>query len=190
MKRLGLAVLALVTVVALTGFAQTDCGCTSTTELDCYETYRSNEIIDFQLVIPVDYFWVHNVSIVPLITAWWVETLDGVVVKYVPFAEPTGHWATFSWDQSMDVGGYAEPGFYRLVAQTTYGEHVSSVVEVVSCCSSFRCCCPTPCCSCVCGPPICQPTCGELYLTVESGGTRSCCGFSLSISATFTGCCP
>jgi len=196
MKRIGLAVLALVMVAGWVAAAQTDCGCpqvgATVTAPACYESFKSNEIIDFKLIVPAEYFWVHNVSVVPLITAWWVETQEGVVVKYVPFGEPSGHWKTFTWDQSLDAGGYAEPGFYRLVVRTTYDELVTYDIEIVSCCGSpcYAWCCD-PCSICdPCVARACGPCCGNLYLTVESSGTRGCCGFGITINAVLGGCCP
>jgi hypothetical protein len=189
MRRVWLAVLALVVVVTLSASANVDCGCGEPSAPACYQTFRSNEIIDFKLEVPVEYFWVHNVSVVPLITAWWVETQSGVVVKYVPFMEPNGHWMTFSWDQSTDAGGHVEPGFYRIVVQTTYDERVTADVQILSCCNPCFTCCPSPC-ACYTDCP-CYPCCGELFLTLESGGTRGCCGFWwVSICASFEGCCP
>jgi hypothetical protein len=191
MRRVGWVFLALAVAVSYVASAETDCGCGDTVTPTCYETYRSNEIIDFELVVPVEYFWIHNVSIVPLITAWWVETPAGEVVKYVPFVEPKGHWATFTWDMSLDAGGYAEPGFYRIVVETTYDEHVAADIEIVSCCSSLCYgCCPSLCCGCSTGAHLCRPCCGDLYLRLESAGTRKCCGFSVSIQAVFGCSCP
>jgi len=189
MKRWALVLLALLVIGAPSVLADTGCGCGETTAPTCYETYKSNEIIEFKLVVPVDYFWTHNVSVVPLITAWWVETAAGDVVKYVPFVEPKGHWATFTWDQSMDMGGYVEPGFYRIVVQTTYDERVAADVRIISCCTSpCSTCCPSLCgCTSNC---LCRPCCGELYLTLDHAGTRGCCGFSVSINVLFGGCCP
>jgi len=180
MKRAGLIVLVLLGLWGWAVWANTGCGCGAETEPTCYETYKSNEIVEFSLVVPVEYFWVQDVSITPLITAWWIETLEGVIVKYVPFGEPKGHWASFAWDLSLESGGYAQPGFYRIVVMTTYGEMVSANIEIVSCCCT-PCwgCCPS---RCICRPAIsCRPTCGELYLKLTSGGTRNCCAFSVTI---------
>lgn len=184
MRRVGWAVVVLLGLVALTASAEPGCGCATASTPECYTTFRSNEIVEFSLTVPIDYFWKYDTGETPLITGWWVETPDGIVVKNVTFSEPKGHWESFTWDLSTDSGGYAEPGFYRIVLTTTSTAPVSADVELVSCCC-WPCwgCCPTP---CICRPmSCCGPPYGEPYLVLSSGGTRSCCLFSVSIYGGF-----
>ena len=180
MRRAGLVLLVLVGLMALAASAQTDCGCGSATERASYTTFRSNEIIEFSLTVPVEYFWVHETSVTPLITGWWVETSTGIIVKHVTFTEPRGHNVSFTWDLAMDGGGTVEPGFYRVVLTTTSASPVSADIEIVSCRRSpCWTCCWRP---CLCQPAICCPPLhGELRLKLASVGTSRCCTFGVTI---------
>lgn len=180
MRRAGLGVLVLVGLMALAASAQTGCGCGPVTEHACYTTFRSNEIVEFSLTVPVEYFWVYDTGVVPLITGWWVETPAGTIVKQVTFIEPRGHNVSFLWDLSTDGGGTVEPGFYRIVMTTMSTGPTFADIEIVSCCCSpCWSCCWTP---CLCQPAIyCPPMYGELRLKLSSARTRNCCTFSVTI---------
>ena len=179
MKRATLVSIAILLAIGLAAWA--DCGCTTDTAEPCYTTFKSNEIIEFSLVVPVDYYWTHDTTATPLITAWWVETEDGLIVKHAEFSEPRGHWETFTWDLTDDDGKYVEAGDYRIVVATTVEDAVGVNIRIVpSCCSPcFACCPPIP---CSCRPLYsCSVPFGELYLNLESAGTRSCCGCTLQL---------
>jgi hypothetical protein len=182
MRRAGWVVLLLVGLASFVAAAQTDCGCVDASAPTCYTTFRSNEIIDFQLIVPLDFYWMHNTTETPLITAWRVETLEGVLVKYVPQSEPKGHWATFSWDLTDDYGCLVDPGFYRIIVSSPLTGDVFADVEIISCCC-WSCwgCCPSPCYCPWINP--CIPACGQAYLKLANGGTRNCCTFHLTIYA-------
>jgi hypothetical protein len=175
MRRAGLCALVLVGLMALAASAQMGCPCADATAPTCYTTFRSNEVIEFSLTVPVEYFWIQNTDVVPLITGWRVETPEGILVKHVTFVEPRGHNVWFTWDLSTDAGGTAAPGFYRIVVTTTSAGSIPANIEIVSCCCSpCWSCCWTP---CLCRPAIyCPPLYGELRLELASAGTRSCCG--------------
>ena len=157
-------------------------GCTIDTQETCYTTFKSNEIIEFSLVVPVDYYWCHDTTATPLITGWWVETVDGSAVKHVEFTEPRGHWESFTWDLTDDDGNYVEAGDYRIVVATTVEDAVGANIRIVPCCCCspcFACCPPIP---CSCRPLYCSPVpYGKLYLSLGSAGTRSCCLFSVQL---------
>jgi len=166
-------------------WADGDCGCESTVQPTCYETFRSNEIIEFKVTVPADYFWLHEDAETPLIVRWWVETLDGVIVRDEPLPYPVGSWASFTWDLTTGGCELVGPGFYRIVILTTSGMAVSTDVLIEPCrpCSSWWSC--WPCCPtlvCVCQRSTrCPIPCGEPYLILRNGGTRSCCGLSVRI---------
>jgi hypothetical protein len=184
MRRAGLGVLVLVGLLTVAASAQTWCECGTATEPGCYTTFRSNEIVEFSLTVPVEYFWVYDTVVVPLVTGWWVERPDGAIVKHVTFTEPRGHNVSFLWDLSTDAGGVVEPGFYRIVLTTTSTAPISADIKIVSCCCSLCwSCCWTP---CPCQPAIyCPPACGELRLKLASAGTRNCCTFTMTIYGEF-----
>ena len=179
MKRAAFVAIAILLAAGSATFA--DCGCTSGTDEGCYTTFRSNEIIGFSLVVPVDYYWFHDTTATPLITGWWVEAVDGPVVKHVEFTEPRGHWERFTWDLSDDDGNHIPTGDYRIVVATTVEDAVGANVRIVpGCCSPcLPCCTPIPC-SCQ-APSHCSVPYGELYLSLESAGTRSCCGCTVQL---------
>ncbi len=179
MRKIGLVVAAILLAAGLTGFA--DCGCATDAQETCYTVFRANEIIQFSLVVPVDYYWCHDTTATPLITGWWVEVEDGPIVKHVEFSEPRGHWETFTWDLTDDTGNYVAPGSYRIVVSTTSTDDVEAHVKILSCCCSpcFFCCQPSP---CICRTPShCPVPYGEAYLSLKSGGTRNCCTFSVQL---------
>ena len=95
MRSGGCAALVVLAVVLLTTAAFADCGCTPQTAVN-YMTFESHEVIGFSLVVPGEYFWIHNTMITPLITAWRVETQDGLLVRAVEFEEPRGIGGRFS----------------------------------------------------------------------------------------------
>ncbi|MGB2983945.1 MAG: hypothetical protein WBC63_08825 [Candidatus Bipolaricaulia bacterium] len=184
MRRAGWVVLVLLGLTALAASANVGCWCAPATAPACYTTFKSNEIVEFSLTVPGEYFWIHNTMETPLITGWWVETSEGIVVKQVSLTEPKGHYATFTWDVSADAGGYVEPGFYRIAMTTTSMAPVFADLEIVSCrcspcwvgCQALCLCRPTSCCTAACGEP---------YVVLASGGSRNCCWFSLSIYGEF-----
>jgi len=180
MRRAGWLVVVLLGLTVFAASADTGCGCDAASAPACYTTFRSNEIVQFSLTVPVDYFWKYDTSETPLITGWWVETPEGIVVKSVTLSEPKGHWASFTWNLSTDAGGSVEPGFYRIVLTTTSTAPVSADIQIVSCCCwPIWGCCFNP---CFCQPVGCCITpCGEPYLVLSSGGYSSCCGLSGTI---------
>jgi len=188
--------LVLVCVVGVLVWADAGCGCPPAEQPQCYETFRSNEIIAFSLTLPVDYFWCHGVTETPLITGWRVEAQDGAIVRDEPLSWPTGSWATFAWDLTNDVGELVGPGFYRVVVYTDLTAPISADVLIEPCrsCSAYwSCwpCCPTLCCLCSCQPLTrCRVPMGEPYLELRNGGERSCCGLTVHLYGAFGITCP
>jgi len=184
MKRAAWVVPILLLAMALAVAGDTGCGCVPDEEPLCYTSVRSNEIIGFRLIIPVDYFWKYETSETPLITGWWVERPDGIVVKYVQYTEVRGHWESFTWDLTDDNGELVEPGFYRIVMTTTSAPPAIADVQIVSCCCSpcWGCCPALQSCY---RSPCCYAPYGEPRLSLESVGTRSCCLLNISIFGSF-----
>jgi len=187
----------LVCLTSLVVWADAGCDCESANQPACYATFQSNEIIAFWLTVPLDYFLCQGVTETPLITQWWVETLDGVIVREGDLSYPIGAWATFRWDLTNDAGDLVGPGFYRIVVVTTSTPTVTADVLIEPCraCSAWwSCwpCCPTLTCLCQCQPSMdCSTPYGWPYLELRNGGKRKCCGLSVHIYGSLSvGCCP
>ena len=187
-------VLIVVCLTSVLVWADGGCDCASTGAPACYQSFRSNEIIDFSLTLPIDYFWCHNTTETPVVTRWWVETLDGVIVREDVLPWPTGSWAVFSWDLTTDTGELVGPGYYRILVGTDLTEPISATVLVEPCrgCSMYWAC--WPCCPalvCVCQPSTrCSIPYGEPYLELRNGGTRSCCGLNVHVYGSVQFGCP
>jgi len=159
--------------------ASADCGCAQGVEPSCYVTFRTNEMISFSTVFPIDYFTAHSTTETPFLLGWLVETADGVLVRSTAFDDVVGWGQDFVWDLTDDEGRDVVPGFYRILVSTTAGV-VSADVRLVSCCvpcvSCWSCClcstCPNG------GAGRCPTVCGEPYLVLGIDSTKSCCGVS------------
>jgi hypothetical protein len=187
--------LILVCLTSVFVWADGGCDCESAGQPPCYATFRSNEIITFSLTLPVDYFLCQGVTETPVITGWWVETPEGVIVRDGGLAYPIGSWATFTWDLTNDAGGLVGPGFYRIVVTTTSAPAVTADVLIEPCraCSLWWSC--WPCCPtlpCLCRPSHdCRIPYGWPYLELRSGGTRRCCGLTVRVYGSIgVGCAP
>ena len=182
MKTAGWLGLLLVAVISLGGWAQ--CGCGDQVEPDCYQTFKSNQTIEFSLIAPIDYFTNHQTTIAPGILGWHVRAWNGGVVRTVLFpGQPKGHWITMEWDLYDEGGQIVPAGFYEIVVMTTDGDVVYPVRVVESCRACCGCFCwwTTP---ATCDAP-CPIPCGELYLSLDVGETRSCSGLSFSLIFNF-----
>lgn len=181
MKRTGWVLLLLLAGFSWSLFGQSDCGCGDAASPTCYTTFRASEMIGIDVVVPGEYFSIHNTSVTPLITGWRVETLDGLLVRHETYLEsPKGHHVSYIWDLTTDEGTMVSDGFYRLVVSTTSTPEIEAYVKILPCCCS-PCwgCCPAPC-SCT-SLSRCRPCCGEPYIQFFSAGSRSCCGCRLTI---------
>jgi hypothetical protein len=193
MRRAASIALIIVSLAALGAWADCGCGPQPVPDPTCYETFRSNEIVEFTLIVPAEYFCDHDGTATPVITGWHVETLDGMVVEQVTYTEPRGHWESFTWDVTGSLGRIEAPAFYRIVVETRSAGDVSVDVQIVPCQCSFCCwgcwgCTWSPCgyCSTRCWPACCCPASrGDLYLVVDSAGTRSCGACTIEIFGHF-----
>jgi len=182
MRSAGWIALCLVIAVSVGGWAQ--CGCGESTEPICYLTFQSNETIEFTLVAPVDYFVFHDTTVSPRIYGWRVEAWDGAVVRSVTYPDgPKSRMLAMEWDLYDESGYLVEPGYYWVIAETTDGD-VSYPVRILERCR--------PCWGCFCwwtAPVVCDEPCpipcGELYLSLAVGETRSCFGLSFRLHFRF-----
>jgi hypothetical protein len=158
-----------------------DCGCSQGVEPVCYVTFRTNELISFSTVFPVDYFTAHSTSETPFLLGWMVIAADGSVVRTVAFDDVVGWLQDFVWDLTDEDGHDVSPGFYRIVVSTTAGP-VAAEVRLVSCCTPCQAC--WSCCLCTTCPTAggrCVTPCGEPYLVLDVSSTKSCCAFTFSL---------
>ena len=157
MKRTFLLAAVIVTLVG--GLAAAQCNCTSTEAAGpcCYTAFWEGEEIHFKLIVPAEYFLYCSPCDTPLITGWWIETMDGIVVYQDMFPEvPKGHWLEMTWDQN-DSGHYAVPGgYYKIVVHTTTAGEFTNYVQIFAK-PCFCCCCWQRLCSCPCGVPFGEP---------------------------------
>ena len=184
MKRGWLFVLAIVMAVGYGAWA--DCGCGAAVESDCVTTFRSNEIIQFAVTVPMEYYWCNDATSTPLITGWWIEDEGGALLAEAMYAEPVGHYAVFEWNVP---GSGAALGTYRIQISLTTGELAETWVNVVDRCTWYSTCACCSCCGCwtgVTSPSTwtapCRGECGAPYIILQSGGTQSCCGISFSVT--------
>jgi len=193
MMRRGLLLVAMVIVVGVGAVA--DCGCGTTAETDCVTSFRSNEIIQFAVTVPMEYYWCYDTTATPLISGWWIEDEAGVLVAEALYSEPLGHYAVFEWN--VPASGVCA-GMYSIQILLTTGEVAETRVEIVDVCHCYSGCgCYTPCCgcwTCIESPrtwtAACRGECGAPYVVLQSGGTLSCCSFGISFSVTFEVSCP
>ncbi len=180
MRRVGwLLGLAMLFGVVLASAA--DCGCSQGVEPPCYVTFRSNELIEFSAVFPLDYFIAHSTSETPFALGWMVTAADGSVVRSVEFDDVVGWMTDFIWDLRDEEGRDVAPGFYRIAVLTTAGP-VAADVRIVSCCTPCVAC--WSCCVCsICPAPggLCPCLRGEPYLVLDVSSTRSCCLFTFGL---------
>jgi hypothetical protein len=161
--------------------AAADCGCSQGVEPACYVTFRSNELISFSTVFPVDYFTTHETSETPFVLGWMVTAADGTVVRSVAFDDVVGWLQDFVWDLTDEDGHDVPVGFYRIVISTTAGP-VAADVRLVSCCTPCVAC--WSCCLCATCPTAgnrCPTPCGEPYLELGVSSTKSCCAFTFQL---------
>ena len=76
MRRVGW-LLALAILGGALSATAADCGCSQGVEPACYVTFRSNELISFSAVFPLDYFTTHETSETPFALGWMVTAADG-----------------------------------------------------------------------------------------------------------------
>jgi len=161
--------------------AAADCGCAQGVEPECYVTFKTNEIISFSAVFPLDYFTMHAVTETPFVLGWLITAADGSIVRSVAFDDVVGWSTQFVWNLTDESGHDVAPGFYRIHISTTAGL-VTADVRLVSCCTPCFAC--WSCCLCTTCPGAggrCPTPCGEPYLALDVESTKSCCGFSFSL---------
>jgi len=167
--------------------ASADCGCSGGAEPSCYVTFRTNELIGFSTVFPLEYFTLHSITETPFVLGWAVTAPDGTVVRSITFPDLVGWSQPFVWDLTDSDGHGVAPGFYRITVATTAGP-ISTDVRLVACCSPCLSC--WSCCLCSTCPREggrCPTPCGDPYLVLSVDSTRSCCGgFSFEISGEVT----
>jgi hypothetical protein len=156
-----------------------DCGCAQGAEPECYVTFRTNELVSFSAVFPLEFFTAHSTTETPFILGWGIEAAGGILIRSVSFSDVAGWWQDFVWDLADDSGNEVEPGFYRVLVLTTAGV-VSADIRLVSCCTPCLAC--WSCCLCTTCPRAghgsCPAPCGEAYLELDVAATKSCCVFS------------
>lgn len=171
MHRVGWMTALLLVGIGLSAWG--DCGCTPAGSPVCYTLFRVNQTIEFTLTVPVDYFVAHATEETPFITGWRVETLDGVLVRRMTFDFPHGLLTVMEWTLEDDGGVRVNDGFYRVIVETTSAGEISNTVQLIPCCGA---------CAYSCRSPVCRPACGEAYLILRVGESRSCCcGCGLSL---------
>ncbi len=180
MRRVGWLLAVAILGGALSATAA-DCGCSQGAEPSCYVTFRSNELISFSAVFPLDYFTTHETSETPFVLGWMVTAADGSVVRSVAFDDVVGWPQDFVWDLTDEDGDDVAVGFYRIVVSTTAGP-VAADVRLVSCCTPCVAC--WSCCLCTTCPNaggLCSTPCGEPYLELEVSSTKRCCAFTFQL---------
>ncbi len=161
--------------------AAADCGCSQGVEPACYVTFRSNELISFSTVFPLDYFMAHETTETPFVLGWMVTSADGSVVHNVAFNDVVGWPQVFVWDLTDETGRDVAVGFYRIVVSTTAGP-VAADIRLVSCCTPCVAC--WSCCLCTTCPTAggrCPTSCDEPYLELSVSSTKSCCAFTFEL---------
>ncbi|MEW5825508.1 MAG: hypothetical protein AB1778_01645 [Candidatus Bipolaricaulota bacterium] len=175
---------ALVVLIGLSASVFSDCGCGTAGEPSCYATFLASESIGMTAVFPIEYFMCYGVTETPMILGWRVETWEGTPVQGVVFDDVAGHWQTFVWDQRGFDGQPVDPGFYRLMVDTTAGA-ISAAVRIDPCCAPCTACwtcCPCNVCTDRCPTDRCEP-----YLALNVAAARSCCGLGVEIHITIGG---
>jgi len=185
MKRQMWVGLVLAGLLSVGAWAQCDCGCGTDVEPPCYESFWTTEVIGISMIVPGEFVWVYNTTTPPRILGWRVETWEGMVVNAAFFEDgPYPVWRDFTWDLTDWQGNIVEPGFYRIVFETTNAGDVSTIVQIIDrCCVCCGCCCWTAY-PLKCSHP-CPPAYGQPFLQLEVAETRSCSRLSFSFSITF-----
>jgi hypothetical protein len=185
MRRVGWLLALVIVGWGLSALA--DCGCAQGLEPSCYVTFRTNELIKFSTVFPIEFFATHSTTETPFLLGWLVETADGILIHSTAFDDVVGWGQDFVWDLTDDAGHDVVPGFYRISVLTTVGV-VSADVRLVSCCTPCVTC--WSCCLCsACpngGAGRCPTACGEPYLALDIDSTKSCCGVSFQFQWEWT----
>jgi hypothetical protein len=174
-------IVALLVLGGAVAAAAADCGCSKSVEPSCYVTFRTNELISFSTVFPVDYFVVHSTTETPFVLGWMVAAADGSVVRSVVFPDIVGWLQEFVWDLTDEDGLDVGPGFYTITISTTAGP-VTANVRLVSCCEPCLAC--WSCCVCTTCPTaggLCPCTFGEPYLVLDVSSTKNCCAFTFQL---------
>ena len=164
--------------------------CEPPSEPCCYTSFWVGDPVCFKLVIPFSFFCCTSSD--ELITAWKIETLDGILIYEHVFADPVPAGTEFTWDQKDMSGQQVAAGFYNIVIATTKGEYKTAIkiVEKDPCC--WKILRSRPCGASLCKPyikvykclvPCCEPKpCTGCCFPFPC---LNCCGiFSL-----FFGCC-
>ena len=176
-------ILALFLILSTSLIATSQCGCGIDVDPDCYLVFKTNETIEFSLVVPMDWFQVNGYTQNPRIFGWRIETKEGNVVRTVVFdGEPRNRLEVMEWDLANEDGQIVAPGYYNVIVMTTDSDVVYPV-RIVDACRSFCAClcdCYTP---LICDIPCCPPY-GQLYLDLRVGEVRSCNGLSFSFTIT------
>ena len=171
MKRIVWTVLLLTVCSGLVAWGQ--CICSPQDGPECYMTFRTNEVVGISLIVPMDFFMAQDTTIPPKILGWRIETWSGMVIRAEFFAEgPLPNWTEIEWNLEDQDGTIVDPGYYRVVVETTAGD-ADYPVRIIERCR--------PCCGCWCWwaqPNPCAPVCcipyGRPYLELSVADTRPC----------------